>query len=211
MATYSTPPVDQGREAVGSGSAALIMLASRSVVIMLQAMMHMTSLRPMMPTLTHQSTVARSLLLSCGMLLLALAHAQSSPTIRIRGRIIDAQPGDHTTIFVRDTSGTIKWAKRTRSRAFRFDLPSEEGYRIGFQHPGALDKEVYLDTHHAHDGGQKRSRTIRFTVMIEEDKEQGCSRYANAVGQLRFHHSNGRLNVDHDYTRTGGEPNACEP
>lgn len=211
MAAHSASPVRREREAVGSGSAALITLASRSVVIVLQAMMHLPSLRPMMHTLKHASTFARALLLASCLLMLSIAHAQSDRTIRIRGRIIDAQPGDHTTIFVRDTSGTIKWAKRTRSHAFRFHLPSEEGYRIGFQHPGALDKEVYLDTHHARDGGHKRSRTIRFTVRIDEDKDQGCSRYANAVGRLRFHHSNGRLNVDHDYTKTCSEANACEP
>ncbi|MCB0771039.1 MAG: hypothetical protein KDC00_11625 [Flavobacteriales bacterium] len=100
------------------------------------------------------------------------------------------------TMDVGDTS-CVRVELYGRGR-FQIETADLERYELRFEQEGSLTKSVTVDTKNAKKKIGSEKRVIAFDVQLEPLDSILPMKYAGPVGDINFHHSNGRMVVDRD-------------
>ena len=120
-------------------------------------------------------------------------------TVTLKGKVIvpvQLREQVDLTMDVGDTS-CVRVQLYGRGR-FRIETLTTEHYVLRFEQKGSVTKTVRIDTHNAERKAGGKQRVIEFDVRMESVEPVIPTKYARPVGGVSFHHSNGRLMVDHD-------------
>ena len=135
---------------------------------------------------------------------LALPHvkAQDTEYVVIKGKAIvpsHLRSPLHLTLVVGDS--VCVWVKMRGKGRFEIETDQEQRYLLRFEQTGSVTKVVQVDTRFAERKIGSRKRTVEFDVMMEPVNQNYKFRYAGPVGRIAFHRSNGRQQVEKDYTK----------
>jgi hypothetical protein len=152
-----------------------------------------------MRTLKHISShLKRTTLL----LLLAFLLGTGLPAqqlVVLKGQVIvpeHVQNPVELTMDVGDTS-CVRVELYGRGR-FEIETADLERYELRFEQEGSMTKSVTVDTKNAKKKIGSDKRVIAFDVQLEPLDSILPMKYAGPVGDINFHHSNGRMVIDRD-------------
>lgn len=142
------------------------------------------------------------LLLFLAMLALPHVQAQDDQLVVIKGKGIvpsHLRSPLHLTLVVGDS--VCVWVKMKGKGRFEIETDQEQRYLLRFEQTGSVTKVVQVDTRYAERKIGSRKRAIEFDVMMEPVNPNYKFRYTGPVGRIAFHRSNGRQQVEKDYTK----------
>ncbi|HRH69343.1 MAG TPA: hypothetical protein PLB89_07555 [Flavobacteriales bacterium] len=151
----------------------------------------------------EQKTSIRRSIAKAALMLYALFGAavvgSTQETVTMKGRVIvPAHVRTHVdlTMDVGDTS-CVRVTLQGRGK-FRIETSDDELYLLRFEQDGSISKTVQVDTKYAQRKAGVRKRIVVFDVQLAPVDTVVPLRYAGPVGKIRFHHSNGRMQVERD-------------
>lgn len=153
------------------------------------------------------SLLAYLLMLFLGIVSWKAANAQ---IVVLKGTIISPEEiiSRPTVTLVQPDGQRVPLHVRANGQ-FRHELPPDRVALLLVGKPGCVDKVVRVDTRYADRAAGGSDRTVVFEVHLHAADGSMDERYADAVGNITFHHSNGRMKVGHDYTQCGDNSVAC--
>jgi hypothetical protein len=84
-------------------------------------------------------------------------------------------------------NGTMRTVTVSESGRFTVALPADAEATLRFEKPGHLSKELVVDTRHAQDGNfDRRTRRLKFAVIMHQQRHMGKWIYSGPVGAIRF-------------------------
>ena len=154
-----------------------------------------------MRTLKHSTShLMRSIILSVAFILGMGLSAQK--LVVLKGQVIvpaHVQNPVELTMDVGDTS-CVRVQLYGRGR-FEIETADLERYELRFEQEGSMTKSVTVDTKNAKKQIGSDKRVIAFDVQLEPLDTLSPMKYAGPVGDINFHHSNGRLVIDRDRSK----------
>ena len=120
-------------------------------------------------------------------------------TVTLKGKVIvpvQLREQVDLTMDVGDTS-CVRVQLYGRGR-FSIETASTEHYELRFEQKGSVTKTVQIDTRNAVRSARGKKRVVSFDVRMEPVDPVFPMKYASPVGGVSFHHSNGRVLVNHD-------------
>ncbi len=93
------------------------------------------------------------------------------------------------------------WVKLKGGGRFEIESDRDQRYLLRFEQIGSVTKIVQVDTRFAERKLRQTKRSIVFDVLMEpvDASQRYC--YKGPVGRIDFHRSNGRMEVEKDYSR----------
>ena len=128
------------------------------------------------------------------------AHGQD--VVVLKGQVIvpaQVQNPVDLTMDVGDTS-CVRVQLFGRGK-FLIETTNMERYELRFEQEGSVSKSVEVDTRNAQKMVGSSKRVIAFDVQLEPVDQILPMKYAGPVGDITFHHSNGRVLIDRDRTK----------
>lgn len=136
-----------------------------------------------------------------------VAFGQMEARVVIKGQVFTPS-GNASITYACLTAGNgeeMEVVIRPNGR-FWVNAPENERYTLTFEQHGSYTKQVVVDARHAaRSVNRKKDRVIAFDVVLHIDDSDGGQRYDGAVGRIAFHHSNGRMKVNHHYQMVANE------
>ena len=147
-----------------------------------------------------KSGLCAALLLFAG---LAVAHPPSHPpadeAVILTGwlHVEDLTMAD--AVVEVEVNGVTQIAPVNEQGRFTVTLPADAEVLLRFQKPGHLSKEVVVDTRHARTGEPgRKTRHVKFAVIMELERWMGGLAYSGPVGSIGFDPEGGCVAVEHD-------------
>lgn len=127
---------------------------------------------------------------------------QAQDVVVLKGQVIvpvHVQTPVDLTMDVGDTS-CVRVQLYGRGK-FLIETADMERYELRFEQEGSVTKSVQVDTRNAQKKVGTSKRVIAFDVQLEPVDTILPMKYAGPVGDITFHHSNGRMVIDRDRTK----------
>jgi hypothetical protein len=148
------------------------------------------------------SALAYMLVLLLGIISWGVAKAQGH--VIIKGELSSPEEViSEQEVTLLDQNGEETPVKLRANGHFKLRLPADGMHVLRFSKPGCVTKEVRIDARSACKKDPQKDRSVEFEVVLHETDGQEAEQYAGAVGEIRFHKSNGRMKVQRDYTQRG--------
>lgn len=82
----------------------------------------------------------------------------------------------------------------------KFEIEAKDGerYELRFEQPGSVSKTVTIDTQNVERKVGEKKHVVEFDVVLAPIDTLKPLHYAQPVGTINFHKSNGRLVVEHN-------------
>lgn len=153
------------------------------------------------------SLLAYLLMLLLGVLSWKAVHAQN---VVLKGAVLSPEEivGHPTVTLVRADGERVPVHVRPNGH-FSYEIQPDRVVLLLVTKPGCVDKVMRIDTRNADRPDRKGNRTVDFEVHLQAANGDADVRYSNAVGNITFHRSNGRMLVAHNYSHCDDLSMAC--
>lgn len=180
------------------------------VTIVLASTRKLSNLGTAMETFTRPSTrKATTIILFMLVVLPFTASSQTLKTVLIKGQVIVSDqvttPVDLTMDVGEHSCDQVMLFGRGK---FEIEARDGERYEFRFEQAGSVPKTVTIDTKNVEKKVGEKKRVVEFDVVLAPLDTVKPLHYAQPVGKINFHKSNGRSLVERNrqMVATGQEP-----
>jgi len=150
-----------------------------------------------MKTLNYSSKIGLFILM---LQLAGNLNAQDHVFASFKGKvIINSGSLSNTRAVVTDENGNSMSVFLSRSGNFRIHLPIGRNYKMVVEKPGYIAKEIAIDLSQYSKKAQRVNPMMEFDVVMYPQDMALEMAYINAVGEISFDRSNGKMNVAYNH------------
>ncbi|MBL8011863.1 MAG: hypothetical protein JNJ64_14760 [Flavobacteriales bacterium] len=142
------------------------------------------------------STALRQLALAATLCTAAAAHAEEARILRIDGKVLSSEALTGATLTVLQDGAAFTRMEQGLAQ-FQLNLPLGHEYRLSFERPGTIAKELVFDTRLPGDVQPRKDFLFHFQVSLLAQPAEGPMRYDGPVGLIAFNSKEGDFGYEH--------------
>lgn len=121
---------------------------------------------------------------------------ETNHVLRIEGKVLSGNPLEGASVTVLQDGATFNRLEKGLAQ-FQMDLPLGHEYRLQFEVPGTIAKELVFDTRLPRNTEAKKDFLFHFQVSLLAQPVDGEQQYSGPVGMIAFNPADNDFGYEH--------------